>query len=139
MQRTKLGISVGLLGAAICFSGLFSGYLLMGILVGYVLLFEENIWLRKSAVKVFALMIGFSLLSSVIGLVPNVISFIDEIFMMFGGYFSINFLSNFFMAIQTLLDMVKTILMLVMGVKAITQGTVSIPGIDNLINKHMGN
>ena len=51
MQKTRLGISVGLLGAAIYFMGLFSGYLLAVLLAGYVLLFEENSWLRKNAVK----------------------------------------------------------------------------------------
>ena len=51
MQKAKLGISVGLLGAAIYFTSLFSGYLVPVILTGYVLLFEENDWLRKNAVK----------------------------------------------------------------------------------------
>ncbi len=139
MQRTKLGISVGLLGATICFSGLFGGYLLTGILVGYVLLFEENIWLRKSAVKTFAVMVGFSLVSAVVGLLPSTIRIIDDIFMMFGGYFEAAFATNFLAAVLTLLDMIKTILLLMMGVKAVTQGTVGIPMIDNLINKHMGN
>lgn len=139
MQRTKLGISVGLLGAAICFSGLFGGYLLTGILVGYVLLFEENIWLRKSAVKTFVLMIGFSIISAAVGLLPSVIRVVDDIFMMFGGYFEAGFATNFLAAVLTLLDMSETILLLMMGAKAITQGTISIPGIDNLINKHMGN
>ena len=139
MQRTKLGLSVGLLGAAICFSGLFGGYLLTGVLVGYVLLFEENIWLRKTAIKTLALMMGFSLASSVIGLFPSLIHIVDNIFMMFGGYFTPAFAINFFAAVETCLDMVKTILLLMMGVKAITQGTVAIPMIDNLINKHMGN
>ena len=55
MQKTKLGISVGLLGAAIYFTSLFSGYLVPVILTGYVLLFEENDWLRKNAVKAVAL------------------------------------------------------------------------------------
>ena len=56
MQKTKLGISVGLLGAAIYFTGLFSGYLVAVLLAGYVLMFEENEWLRKNAVKAVALM-----------------------------------------------------------------------------------
>lgn len=32
MQKTKLGISAALLGAVICFSGLFGGYLLVFLL-----------------------------------------------------------------------------------------------------------
>ena len=44
MQKTKLGISVGLLGAAIYFMGLFGGYLVAVLLAGYILMFEENEW-----------------------------------------------------------------------------------------------
>ena len=42
MQKTKLGISVGMLGAVLYFMGIFSGYLLVAILAAYVLLYEEN-------------------------------------------------------------------------------------------------
>lgn len=77
MQKTRLGISVGLLGAAIYFMGLFSGYLLAVLLAGYVLLFEENSWLRKNAVKAMSVMAVFSLLITVLNLVPNAIGFIN--------------------------------------------------------------
>ena len=50
MQKTRLGISVGMLGAAIYLTGLFSGYVVAVLMAGYVLLFEENSWLRRSAV-----------------------------------------------------------------------------------------
>ncbi len=69
MQKTKLGISVGLLGAAIYFTSLFSGYLVPVILTGYVLLFEENDWLRKNAVKAVSLMVFFSFIVVVINLI----------------------------------------------------------------------
>lgn len=78
MQKTRLGISAGLLGAAIYFVGLFSGYLVAVVLTGYVLLFEENSWLRKSAVKAVFVMALFSLLITVLNLVPNAISFIND-------------------------------------------------------------
>ncbi len=45
MQKTKLGVSVALMGAALYFLGLFSGYVALIILAGYVLLMEENVWL----------------------------------------------------------------------------------------------
>lgn len=79
MQKTRLGISVGLLGAAIYFMGLFSGYLLAVLLAGYVLLFEENSWLRKNAVKAMSVMAVFSLLITVLNLVPNAIGFINDV------------------------------------------------------------
>ena len=57
MQRTKIGISAGLLGAGIYFTGLFSGYLIPIILTFYVLWFEENGWLRRTAVKAVSVII----------------------------------------------------------------------------------
>lgn len=87
MQKTRLGISVGLLGAAIYFMGLFSGYLLAVLLAGYVLLFEENSWLRKNAVKAMSVMAVFSLLITVLNLVPNAIGFINDVVSIFGGSF----------------------------------------------------
>lgn len=43
MQKTRLGISVGLLGAAIYFMGLFSGYLLAVLLAGYVYCLRKTV------------------------------------------------------------------------------------------------
>ena len=94
MQKTKIGVSVGLLGAVIYFMGLFSGYLATLLLAGYVLLFEENEWLRKSAVKAVALMVVFSLAATVMNLIPNVIGVLDNLISIFGGSFHIGFLSS---------------------------------------------
>ena len=43
MEKTKLGISVALAAAALYFLGLFGGYIITGIAVGYVLLREESL------------------------------------------------------------------------------------------------
>ena len=51
MQKTRLGISVGMLGAAVYLTGLFSGYLVAILMAGYVLLCEENGWLKRSVIK----------------------------------------------------------------------------------------
>ena len=138
MQKTKLGISVGLLGAAIYFMSLFSGYMVAVLLVGYVLLFEENEWLKKSAVKAIALMVFFSLLTAVVNLIPNVISVIDYIVSMFGGNFYIAFVANLVNAVVAALNIIQKLLLIGLGVKALNQGTIAVPVADNLINKYMG-
>ena len=138
MQKTKLGISVGLLGAAIYFMSLFSGYMVAVLLVGYVLLFEENEWLKKSAVKAIAVMVFFSLLTAVVNLIPNVISVIDYIVSMFGGNFYIAFVANLVNAVVAVLNIIQKLLLIGLGVKALNQGTIAVPVADNLINKYMG-
>lgn len=137
MQKTRLGISVGVLGAAIFFSALFNGYLLTIILAGYVLLFEENIWLKKASVKAVALMIGFSVISAVIGVIPNVMGVINGVFTMFGNSFYVNFISGIVSAISYVVSLVETILFLMLGFKAFTMETVNILIIDRLVNKEI--
>lgn len=138
MQKTRLGISVGLLGAAIYFMGLFSGYLLAVLLAGYVLLFEENSWLRKNAVKAMSVMAVFSLLITVLNLVPNAIGFINDVVSIFCGSFYVAFLSNLISAAVAALNIIEKLLIIGLGVKALTQGTIAVPVVDNLINKYMG-
>ena len=138
MQKTRLGISVGLLGAAIYFMGLFSGYLLAVLLAGYVLLFEENSWLRKNAVKAMSVMAVFSLLITVLNLVPNAIGFINDVVSIFGCSFYVAFLSNLISAAVAALNIIEKLLIIGLGVKALTQGTIAVPVVDNLINKYMG-
>ena len=137
MQKTKLGISVGLLGAALFLSCLFGGYTIAIILAGYILLFEENVWLKKATVKGVALMFGFAFISSVIYLIPNAITFIDSICNVFGGDFYISFVSNVIDVIDNVLGIAEKLLFIVLAIKAFNQGTVKIPVIDSLVNKYM--
>ncbi len=138
MQKTRLGISAALLGAVVCFSGLFSGYLLVFLLTAYILLMEENVWLKKTAVKTVAVLMVFSLLSAVLGLIPDLISVISSIFNIFNGSFSIRILSSIISAARSVLGFLETLLLLGLGFKALNQGTIKIPMIDKLVDKAFG-
>lgn len=137
MQKTKLGISVGLLGALLYFSGLFSGYVITIIIAGYVLLVEENAWIRKTSVKAVALMVAFSVISAVVGLIPNAIGLINDVCNIFGGYFSIAIISDIVALIQSVIVIAEKLVFLALGIKAFSQGTIRIPMVDDLVNKHM--
>lgn len=135
MQKTKLGISVGFLGAAIYFLGLFSGYLVVALLVGYVLLFEQNEWLRKCAVKAITLMLVISFVVTVINLIPNSISFVNSVFSILGGSFSIGFITSIINAIVSAIGIIEKLLFLGLGLTALNMGTIAIPAVDKLVNK----
>ena len=49
MEKTTLGISVGLAGAAVYFCGL-AGVIPVLLAAGYILLREQHPWLRRAAV-----------------------------------------------------------------------------------------
>lgn len=137
MQKTKLGISVGLLGALLYFSGLFSGFVITIIMAGYVLLVEENVWLRKACVKAVTLMVAFAALSALLGLIPGAISVINETCVLFDGYFHIEYVNEIISLLQNIINFVEKLVFLGLGFKALTQGTIQIPMVDEFVNKHM--
>lgn len=73
MEKTKLGVSVGIFGAFLYVAALFGGYIAITLLAGYVLLMESNEWLKKTAVKAVATLACFSFLSLLIGLIPDAV------------------------------------------------------------------
>ena len=137
MVKSKLGISVGLLGALCFLLGLYGGYVIAGVVVGYILLKEENVWLKKLAVKVIALMLTFSLASTIINLIPNLLDILYSFLGLFGRPLYLSFIEGFFSILSQVLSLIRTILFLAMGALALAQKTIKIPGIDDLINKHM--
>lgn len=137
MQKTKLGISAGLAGAAIYFLGLFGGLLLIALFAMYVLLVEDNEWLRRTSVKAVVIFVIFSLLSTLLSLIPDTVAFVSSFFEIFGGYFSIPFISSIIIFIDNGLSLIKTVLFIILGLKALNQGTIVIPFIDTFINKYI--
>ena len=137
MQKTRLGVAVGLLGAAIYLVGLYGGVLATALLVGYVLVFEENDWLKKNAVKAFVLMMIFSAVSSVFYLIPNAIEVICSIINILGIDFYPEIVYNLSNVISGVLGIVETLLFLGLALKSLSQGSITIPVVDQLIDTYM--
>ena len=135
-MKAKIGISVGLLGATVYFAALFGGYVPTIILTGYILLCEENEWLKKSAVKAVALMMSISFAIALISLIPDVFSWISSLVAIFKGTFNYGIVSLIISVITKAIDIARTCLFLMLGVKALNQGTVAVPFVDKIINKY---
>lgn len=139
-MKTRLGISVGMLGAALYFAGLFGGFVVLTILAGYTLLVEENEWVKKTAVKAFLLLVAFSLLKTLVGLIPDAIGVFDKFVYIFSTEFSLaSSLSVVIKIVSFLtagLDFIKVVLFLVLGLKALNQSTVKIGAVDGTVTKH---
>ncbi|BCN31435.1 hypothetical protein [Anaeromicropila herbilytica] len=136
MQKSKLGVTVGLVGAAVYFTGLISFIPLM-LLAVYILFMEENEWLRKSAVKAVTIVVIYNLICVVFGLGDNIFDIINDIF--------------YTLHIDTTLDyplyiddiaikaagFIENLLLVVLGLKAMAQGSFKVKAIDNIIDKNM--
>lgn len=137
MQKTRLGVSVGILGAVLYLGTYFSGWIALLLLGGYILLFEENPWLKRCAVKAAALLLTFELVINVIEIIPeimNICFYFMQIFNKIIRYEKLTIIVDF---VKSTLQIIEKILFVLLGIKAIHQGTVRIPIVDSLVDKYM--
>lgn len=136
MEKTHLGISVGLLAAIMYLMGLLN---LLGLLVmaGYVLLCETNDWLRKSAVKAVVIYAVFAVISVVLGIFDDGFGILNT---MIGWIFSfrVGFPLNLDDIVGYVASILRTLIYLVLAAMALKQKTVNLGPLDNLIEKHLG-
>ena len=138
MDKTKLGISQGMLGAAVYFSAALLGYISLFIIGGYILMVEKTEWLKKCVVKAVVLMLLYSLISTVIGIVPQVFSFGSGDESLFGSYYLyLTGAYSILAAVLMVLNLVRIVLFIALGVKALNEKTIQIPIIDRIIDTYM--
>ena len=137
MQKTKLGLSVGFMGAILCCAGMFMGYTATIPLAGYVILMEEDVWLKATAVKVVSIMTVFSLIIAALSIIPDAIGLLNYFVVLFGGSFSVLILTNLTYFLQQLVSLAETVVFLMMALKALKLDTINVPMVDMLITKHM--
>ena len=136
MQKTRLGISAGLMGAALYFLG-FLGIIPVVLVAGYVLLFEENEWLKRTAVKAVAVLAFFAVLIAFVNLAANSRTFLIDLSNIFGDGVSLIMFNRIISICRTVISFAQTVFLLLLGFKALKQGTVKLGPVDNTINKHM--
>lgn len=139
-MKTKLGISTGVLAALVYFAALFGGFGIgLIVLAGYVLLFEADEWLKRMAVKAVVFTVTLTVLSYLVGIIPDVIDVINsllDIFNVNGIY--LEWLNDIISFILTVISFVRTVAFLLLGIKAISKSTVYIPVVDGMVNKFIG-
>ncbi len=135
MEKTKMGLSVGIMGAAAYLTATFGGYVAFLVVAGYVLLMEESLWLKKTVVKAFALLLSFSLLSWGINLIPSLFSLLSEFVDLFGGHFYPAFIHNLFNVLAVALTIIKGIVFVYLALLASKEKTCKIPVIEPIIEK----
>ncbi len=135
-MKTKLGMSIGLMGALVYFAALFGGWIPVLLLTGYVCLYESNAWLKRTAITSLVLMVGFYALSSVLNLLPSAINWLDDLFTIFEGNVSLPILNRIVSFLNSTVDIVERVLFLVLGFRALSQGSFNLGFVDKFIDKH---
>ena len=135
-MKTKLGVSTGVLAALAFFAAIFGGYIPVIIVVGYILLFEEDEWLKKTAVKAIVLAILFSLIITLIGLIPDILNWLSTILSWFKLTIKYSIVNTIVSFITSTLALIRTCLFLILGFIAITKEEIKVPIVDKFVEKY---
>ena len=79
----------------------------------------------------------FSLISTLLGFVPNIFDLIDKICYIFDERFTVAILTKIHSVLECILGILKPVLFVILGLKAMGQGTINIPVIDDMTSKNM--
>ena len=136
MEKSKLGISIALFAALMFLTGHLN-VIVMVLVAGYILLREENAYLKKTAVGTIVLYLAFAALSLCIGLLSNVFSFFNFGNWMYEYVYSAYKVTNsFFSSLNTLVDIAEKIVFGLLALFALLGKEVKIPVIDKFLEKH---
>lgn len=134
-MKTKLGISVSFMSALLYLGGLFGGYVVLALMAGYVLLKEEDIFLKRVAVKSVVICVGCSMLSGIIGLLPNLYSIISTLLDVFGADMPGTALVSLASFLQYLVTFAKSVVLLYLGGAALLNKYAVKDPLDPLVDK----
>lgn len=151
MEKSRLGISINLFAALLCFICAIDNLFIAVFIVGYILLFETDNWLKKTAVKVLILAVLLSIITFLLqylglsltqlfnflrNLKYNYIvvvngekpSLLDYLYIIFATMPNL---------IQLIAYVVRAVIFIVLGFKIYKQQDIKIKWIDNIIDKHL--
>jgi len=138
MEKTKVGISVAA-AAAILYVTVVSGSVLaLLLLAGYILLKEDNAWLRWNAVKAVAFWAVFQFIISAVGLAPDVIDIIGGIAKAFTNVkpeFVYQLDAFFGNGINGIIVFIRDLCALVLAFKSYKMSSVKVPVVDDVAQK----
>lgn len=136
-RKTKLGLSVAFV-AALCWLIAYMSYTPLLLLVGYILLREEDQQLRRISVKSLLLSLCFSLVSMVLSVIPSTFRFFSNVIDLFGGHFFPEFLYDSEDVLNSLLSLGNLGLTMLLAIMALFGKDLPLGPLDKLADKVLG-
>lgn len=137
MQKTKLGISVGFLGAILYFIGLFGGLWVTIAAVAYVWIREEDLWIKRTAAKVLSMTFLFPIILLVLGFIPDLIYLCRDMLAVLDISINLDVITKMEAVTANFFNIVKYVFFILLAVFAYFQKTLRLPLIDYTIEKHI--
>ena len=136
MIKTKLGISNFLLAAIIYLLGLFSNTVALVVAVGYVLIREDDAWLRKGALKAIILHLVILVLQCVVAFMPDLLGLLNSYLNIFKVNVNFGFISSVKAFLNNSLDILRTVLFFLLALFALLGKNIPIPVVEGMAEKH---
>lgn len=139
MLKTKMGVSIALVGAAMYFLGAIA-FTPAVLLAGAMLIMEDNQWVKRQAAKMIGVVIVFSLLGIAVGWIDDVVSILNTIVHWFSKdakYLSVP--GNLDSLLRTIIGAAEEVFLIVMGFMALKMKEVRFGVIDKLLERFMNN
>jgi len=141
MEKTKLGISVGLFAAIIYFIGATNNILIVAIMAGYILICESDEWLKKMSIKALILTVFFAVFVILINYLTSFLSAFGGTINNIAGYGVMFNIINFLFytlpsLIRTIISVIQIILFIMFGFKAYKKQDIKIKIIDDMLDKN---
>ena len=133
MEKTKLGLTTGVLGAVTYLSFLFGGYVAGLLILGYILLWEKDSVLKVSAMTALLITLAASIINAVVGLLPDVVNVLESLLNVFKVYFSVAFLDNIYAFFVRLISLLKTVAMLALAGLCLFNKPIQLPVIKKML------
>lgn len=134
MEKSKLGISVCLLSALTFLTG-YLGITVMVLVGGYILIREDNMTLKKSAVNTIVLYLAFVALSLCIGVLTNFIDVLNFRGWMYGGD-AYSIITSILSTLSSIVNLAEKVIFGLLAVFALLGKEVKLPVINKFVEKH---
>ena len=146
MNKTKLGISNymcdGIIFILAAITTFYSGQTIFAwpfiALIAFVLLKEDDLWLKASVLKAVLVILFFILIPFLLGFVDNILSFVN-FFVRIAGAEAISDGWNIIGFFNNIVYVVEKIFLLLLALFAFKGKTIKIPVVDGIIRKHLAN
>lgn len=136
MKKSKLGLNVCLLGAVAYWVTLFGGYIAALILTGYILLLEDNRWLKKTVLNSLVLSLFISIVLGLISILPSFVSLINNFFGIFEGHFYANGFTSFTSLLTCIVNITETLTFIILGFTSLKEKDITVPFVSKFVDKY---
>ena len=133
MENNKLKLPVNLMCGMLWLLGLYGGYVILGIAAGFLLIAAESGMIRKTGLKVLVTMLAFSLLSTLISLVPNLLDILYSAADLFNQNFNVEFVYDVTNLLSNIVYILRLVVFIGMGVFSFLGKELRFPIVDNLL------